>query len=306
MLSPSPSIVTKYFSNSLNFYLVADSTDSLRLSQANQILKAVKWLHSKGIIHCDIKPENLLVLVDRGGRVEVKLCDFDSARHIGETICHSANDKMTPLKFTPAWVCPEIFYYSKEIDMFQNPKHPLVATVEMDLFSLGLVVACTLSKERTSEMTILPSSMDALRFAFDTRSYLKRIPSDLVSGCLHAVEKLWSFQPRNRGSIDEVINAMSAQGRTTLSNELQEESRRRELDASHLEKKISDLANVIQSLESQCLSSSPELTELLADVSMTMSQEMKMHFGNYLENIKDLRDDVIKGQRILEALQDQR
>ena len=297
--------MTKYFSSSLNTFFI-NSLDSVQLHQADEILQAVKWLHSKEIVHCDIKPENILVLDKGGGRVKVKLCDFDSARRISEPICQSANDKSSPIKFTLSWVCPELFYYSKGIHMFQNPTHlPLLATVEMDLFSLGLVLACTLSKGRSPNMTILPNSMDSLESVFESRSYLKKIPVDLVSESFHAVEKLWSFQPSNRGSIDEVLNAMSSQRRTTLSNKLIEESRWRH-DNTDLADKISTLENVIQRLQQQQLASSPELTEILADMYDNMSSKMETHYGTYLENIRDLHDDVIKGQRILEALQSPR
>jgi serine/threonine protein kinase len=308
MLTPSPSLVTKYFSLSLNSYFI-HALDSIKLHQADQILRAVQWLHSsKRIVHCDLKPENILVLDKGGGHVDIKLCDFDSARQISEVISETPHDKTSPLKFTVSWVCPEIFYYSHDIEMFQNRTNsPLCATVEMDLFSLGLVLACTLSNGRTPNMTILPNSIESLKLVFDTRSYLNRIPNDLVSGeCFHAVEKLWSFHPSHRGSIDEVLEAMSQQRRTILSNKLIEESRWRQIEKDDLEKKIYDLENVLEELQNHKLSSSPKLTELLADLHDNMSSQMKMHYGNYLENINDLHNDVIKGQRILEALQSQR
>ena len=48
-----------------------------------QILTALQYLHKKDIVHCDLKPENVL-LTSETGMPQAKLCDFGFARIIGE------------------------------------------------------------------------------------------------------------------------------------------------------------------------------------------------------------------------------
>ena len=44
-----------------------------------QILRALKYLHSAGVVHRDLKPANVLVNKD----CELKICDFGLARAFG-------------------------------------------------------------------------------------------------------------------------------------------------------------------------------------------------------------------------------
>jgi serine/threonine-protein kinase len=65
--------------------------DALKITE--QIAESLEYIHSKGIVHCDIKPSN--ILFTNSGKV--KLIDFGVARPIGKN----------PLTFTPGYASPE-------------------------------------------------------------------------------------------------------------------------------------------------------------------------------------------------------
>ncbi|XP_063222839.1 serine/threonine-protein kinase D1 [Bacillus rossius redtenbacheri] len=79
-----------------------------------QILVALKHLHNKNIVHCDLKPENVLLSSD-SDFPQVKLCDFGFARIIGEKSFRRS------VVGTPAYLAPEVLRnkgYNRSLDMW--------------------------------------------------------------------------------------------------------------------------------------------------------------------------------------------
>ncbi|XP_030632342.1 serine/threonine-protein kinase D2 isoform X2 [Chanos chanos] len=79
-----------------------------------QILAALRHLHFKNIVHCDLKPENVL-LASAEPYPQVKLCDFGFARIIGEKSFRRS------VVGTPAYLAPEVLLnqgYNRSLDMW--------------------------------------------------------------------------------------------------------------------------------------------------------------------------------------------
>ena len=58
-----------------------------RMCFIREIITAVSLLHSKGIVHLDIKLENILCYKNAKGELHIKICDFDySRRYSAETL----------------------------------------------------------------------------------------------------------------------------------------------------------------------------------------------------------------------------
>ncbi|XP_022649203.1 serine/threonine-protein kinase D3-like isoform X1 [Varroa destructor] len=90
-----------------------------------QILVALRHLHSRNIVHCDLKPENVLLSTD-SPFPQLKLCDFGFARIIGEKSFRKS------VVGTPAYLAPEVL---------RNKGYNRL----LDMWSVGVIIYVTLS-----------------------------------------------------------------------------------------------------------------------------------------------------------------
>src|SRR6266849_8986635 len=89
---------------------------------AIQCAEALVSAHKQGIVHCDIKPENIM-LTDQG---QVKILDFGVAKHLPRSDQSSTVDRAGTFAGTPAYMSPEVL-------LEQTPDG------RADIFSLGVV-----------------------------------------------------------------------------------------------------------------------------------------------------------------------
>lgn len=69
----------KYYPNSRSLIAMDDKESDIVLDALIKAYSALKWCHSRGYVHGDFKPSNLLILPDKS----IKLIDFGAALKIG-------------------------------------------------------------------------------------------------------------------------------------------------------------------------------------------------------------------------------
>ncbi len=99
-------------------------SDNEKLKLMLDIAKGVEYLHSKNVIHRDVKPNNILV---NGSPATAKLTDFDCGKFLEEDYSTSM---MTSNVGTQAFKAPEFY--------LRTDDHKLVYHRNVDVYAMGL------------------------------------------------------------------------------------------------------------------------------------------------------------------------
>ncbi|PSR95050.1 Mitogen-activated protein kinase kinase kinase [Actinidia chinensis var. chinensis] len=142
----------------------ADVDESLVRSYSWCVVSALRYVHAKGIVHCDVKGKNVLLASTAGA---AKLADFGSATEISD---------VTPSKpcGSPLWMAPEVVRGE-----YQGP--------ESDVWSLG----CTVIEMVTGRPPWEDRGGDTLcRIGYSEESpeiptQFSELGRDFVNKCLH-------------------------------------------------------------------------------------------------------------------------
>ena len=143
-----------------------------------QLIETIKYLHSIGIVHRDIKPDNILLELDN----TIKLCDFGVSKEVKE------GQLLTDSCGTPAFVAPEV--------LKDSPYNPYMT----DVWSSGVVLYAMITgffpfrgvNETELHRNIKSGVFPKLK---DASNELK----DLLN-------KIFEVNPNKRITIDRILN----------------------------------------------------------------------------------------------------
>lgn len=148
-------------------------SEQAKITLLSQVLEALQYLHQRGILHRDLKPDNILVTQEG----IIKVFDFGLAVTDRQSRPHAERD----LSGTIAYMAPEFF---------QAKKH----SISSDLYALGLIayeLFCGKLPFATDNIGIL--IMQIISEAVD----VSLVPSQLETWLESLVEKDPSLRPRS-------------------------------------------------------------------------------------------------------------
>lgn len=143
-----------------------------------EVADALSYAHAHGVIHRDIKPDNILLDAESG---RAMVTDFGIARAIEE----SSRLTLTGIAVgTPAYMSPEQALGEREVD------------ARSDLYALGVVAYQMLAGEPPFRATNTPAML--MKHISDTPAPLDSLRPDAPPALLAAVERALAKKPEDR------------------------------------------------------------------------------------------------------------
>ncbi|KAE8654750.1 Serine carboxypeptidase 44 [Hibiscus syriacus] len=153
------------------------------------ILEGLYYVHQKGYVHCDIKPENILVypLDESGSRFNLKLADFGSAKEPGE---QDRKPGRGCVQGTAPYMSPE------------SVKHGEISAA-LDVWSLGCVVREMMTGLHPWERLVIDSEDSAT--TSDCSRDVPDVPRDMSVAGTDFLNKCFDLDPKRRYTVDKLI-----------------------------------------------------------------------------------------------------
>ncbi len=227
MLSLShPGIITvrSLIHDEFHYFLVMDYVDgvtfsayldehpkpglSVTLEVIRRMAEALDFAHEQNIVHRDVKPENVMVIIEDGHVKTVKLLDFGLSSHIHETLGGMSGTNGIQLDSTPNYMAPELFQMKYGGKKIERPK-PTV-----DQYALGTIAY----KMIAGELPFSGSNLFALANNVVTQPVprINGVPDQINEALLKVLAKQPEDRFENCVSFAEALSAAPSANATHL------------------------------------------------------------------------------------------
>ncbi|KAJ7585972.1 kinase-like domain-containing protein [Mycena floridula] len=192
-IAPWPVLVSPFYKHGHILKYLLNYRNADRMQMIVSIALGLEYLHSKDIVHGDLKAQN--ILVDKQGNPTI--CDFGISKVIGSKGFTTASVGTAP------YMAPELFFVleSTKPQRMVSPK----TTKHSDVYSFGLLVLEILTGEAPKSRPGRPiiSSQEYFGLFPERSDY----PSNIISYQLwdSCLIHCWKFDPEKRPSIQKII-----------------------------------------------------------------------------------------------------
>ena len=151
-----------------------------------QLLLGLKTLHQNGIIHCNLKPSN--IIIDEFGNV--KICDFKKALNVNEMTMNDIRKNKTAM--TPCYTAPELFSDNG------------IYSFKTDLWALG----CIMYEMALGQVPFFEERVNKLimKIINDEVNFNKKQFSQYSMEFMEVIKKLLEKDPTQRPTWGEIEN----------------------------------------------------------------------------------------------------
>ena len=187
-----------------DLYSLIEEVGSFSEMQAANIFKQVACglfeVHKDGVVHGDIKPENILVHKESKVSNSFRLSDFGSA--------FIEREGAGELSFTPFYVAPEVLLRDTNWNPTQSPSQENTQSTKSDVWSLGSLLYLLLTGSVPFAVDPLTSEMTEEIFNSTTKGLYNKTGQDweqISSEAKDLFQKIFEVCPEERLSLDEVL-----------------------------------------------------------------------------------------------------
>jgi len=159
-------------------------TWSARAKMAYDVAHALSHLHSKKMIHRDIKSDNLLI----SENWNVKLCDFGLSRTVTE-----------PKKKQRMTLCGTDDFMAPEVTLGMDYDSAC------DIFSYGMFLCELILRENVED--VLPRGPQTF-FGLDVEQFLKMVPPDAPPEMVSVALKCCEYEPTKRPDAKQIVQSL--------------------------------------------------------------------------------------------------